>query len=104
VQWLALEKLANLHDGYRRAVMVDGRRLLLLQAAGRHYLIGARCPHYDQPLDKATISGGVITCPMHGYRFDLDSGSGTDAAGERVSCRLPCYALDYRGNEVGLWR
>ena len=104
MQWLALEKLVNLYDGYRRVVQVDGRHLLLLQEAGQRYLVNARCPHYGQSLETGRVSDGSIVCPMHGYRFDLAGGSATDASGAAVDCRLPCYSLEYRVNEIGLWR
>ena len=31
MRFIALEKLHRMHDGYKRAVMVDGRNLLLFQ-------------------------------------------------------------------------
>ena len=103
MQWLALEKLINLHDGYRRLVQVNGEVLLLLQESGSCHLVGARCPHYGQSLEAASVSDGYIVCPMHGYRFSVENGRGFDGAGDRVSCALPIRGLEFRDNEVGLW-
>ena len=48
----------------------------------------ARCPHVLGPLDKAEPDAdGQITCPWHGYRFDLATG-----AEERGRCQaLPIF-------------
>jgi len=32
------------------------------------------CPHLGLPLDAEPDGAGVITCPWHGYRFDIASG------------------------------
>jgi nitrite reductase/ring-hydroxylating ferredoxin subunit len=34
-----------------------------------------RCPHLGGPLDAAAVVDGVVTCPWHGYRFDVRSGA-----------------------------
>jgi nitrite reductase/ring-hydroxylating ferredoxin subunit len=32
------------------------------------------CPHWLGPLDEAPVIGGQVSCPWHGYRFDVTSG------------------------------
>jgi nitrite reductase/ring-hydroxylating ferredoxin subunit len=32
------------------------------------------CPHEDVGLAGGSLDGGVLTCPGHGYRFDLATG------------------------------
>ncbi len=34
-----------------------------------------RCPHLGGPLDDAPVVDGVVTCPWHGYRFDVRTGA-----------------------------
>lgn len=68
---------------------------LLLEAHGSSWRLvalgdeivahAALCPHLGGPLDTAPVEDGCITCPWHGYRFDVRSGRGMD--GRR--CRLP---------------
>jgi nitrite reductase/ring-hydroxylating ferredoxin subunit len=96
-----LEKLINLHDGYRRVFKIDNLQLLLIQQDGERYLIEARCPHRDHPLEQAELEGRVIRCPLHQYRFSLVDGSLLLASGD--SCRaLRLYQLVDRGNELGI--
>ncbi|WP_178114772.1 Rieske (2Fe-2S) protein [Pseudomonas saliphila] len=32
------------------------------------------CPHATGPLHEGEVEGRVLTCPWHGWSFDLDSG------------------------------
>ena len=50
-----LEKLINLHDGYRPQFKIDSLQLLLIQERGELFLFEANCPHRGHPLAQATI-------------------------------------------------
>ena len=57
------------------------------------------CPHLGGPLDKSTVEADCITCPWHGYRFDLRSGANADGH----ACRLdpaPKVAIDPSTRQV----
>jgi nitrite reductase/ring-hydroxylating ferredoxin subunit len=101
VRFQPLEKLINLHDGYRRGFKIDALGLLLIQHGGQRYLLEAQCPHRGHPLETADIEAGCLQCPLHQYRFDLSSGAVVAATEE--ACRpLRVFELVYEGNEVGL--
>ena len=101
MRFYPLEKLINLHDGYRRVFKIDSHALLLLQHDGALHLIQATCPHRAQGLDEAVIQGDQLECPLHGYRFSLRDGTVLRASEE--PCRgLKVYPLEYEGNEVGV--
>lgn len=94
----ALEKLINLHDGYRKLVTLQGRQLLLLQEDGRLCLIDRHCPHAGQVLDEARVADNVLTCPKHLLQFSLSDGQPWD----EVCKALGVYELVYEGNSVGI--
>ena len=96
-----LEKLHHLHDGYLRAFKVAGRQLLLLQEQGQAYVIANRCPHMDAPLTHATVSNGVLRCPLHGIEFELQTGAARGGAAACVS-PLEKFAVIYEGNQLGV--
>lgn len=94
----SLEKLINLHDGYRKIVSLHGRQLLLLQEEGTLLLIDRHCPHAGQVLDQADVRGDVLTCPRHLMQFSV-----FDGLPRRGACdALGVYALAYEGNTVGV--
>ncbi|MBD2859241.1 Rieske 2Fe-2S domain-containing protein [Spongiibacter sp. KMU-158] len=101
MQFYQLERLINLHDGYRKQFKIDHYSLLLLQLEGRPYLIESQCPHREFPLSAANVSGEHLVCPQHGYRFDIRSGDLIHATEE--PCRgLRRYELVYRDNVLGV--
>jgi nitrite reductase/ring-hydroxylating ferredoxin subunit len=102
MRFIALEKLINLHDGYRREFTIEYQRVLLLQHRGERYLVEARCPHLEHPLIKARLELGELTCPLHGYRFSLADGALLNQADDR-SCRaLKIWPVAYDGSDVGV--
>lgn len=93
----SLDKLINLHDGYRRAFRIDTDELLLIQEQGQRWLVSRRCPHAGQTLDDAEVSAGTIRCSRHGYCFSLTDGNALASPCEN----LATYELVYEGNSVG---
>lgn len=46
---------------------------------GEWIVYGATCPHLLGPLDEGSLDqDGSVTCPWHGYRFDIKSGHKLD--------------------------
>jgi 3-phenylpropionate/trans-cinnamate dioxygenase ferredoxin subunit len=60
--------------GTQKALRVAGERLLLLRTEHALYAVENLCSHALLPLEGCRISGGVLTCPHHGARFELQSG------------------------------
>jgi nitrite reductase/ring-hydroxylating ferredoxin subunit len=101
VRFIPLEKLINLHDGYRKEFRIDYHALLLIQLGEERYLIEANCPHQEHSLSEGWVSESCIECPLHGYRFSLHNGSLIHSTEEE--CRgLKTWAVEYEGSEVGV--
>ena len=101
MRYYALEKLINLHDGYRKTFKIDEHHLLLIQEEGARFLIESYCPHREHSLLDATVFGDAISCPHHDYQFHLNSGDVLKFTEER--CRkLRIYDLVEEGREVGV--
>lgn len=97
--FVALEKLHQLHDGYRKAFTLAGQPLLLLQENGKTLLIKNACPHADASLTYATVSHNALRCPLHGMEFDLTSGRTSNPACQQALQFIP---LIYEGNTLGV--
>lgn len=103
MRFYSLDKLINLHDGYKKVIKIDEHHLLLVQLNGERHLIESMCPHRGHPLTESDLNAesGRIRCPLHAYQFDIVSGDLLHATEEH--CRsLKTYDLIYEGNEVGV--
>lgn len=61
-----------LHEG--RAVTVDGTEIAIFHLDKRYLTIQNRCPHKGGPLCDGIVAGTAVVCPLHGRRFDLETG------------------------------
>ena len=57
-------------------VLVDGERVAVYNADGVFYATQDSCPHTGWPLsDGGELTGTQVTCPLHGWCFDVKDGS-----------------------------
>jgi nitrite reductase/ring-hydroxylating ferredoxin subunit len=61
--------------GKMKHVEIEGKEILLANSGdGTVYALSDRCSHMNAPLSMGTLNGKVVTCPMHGARFDITTG------------------------------
>ena len=62
-------------EGHGVRVMANGTPVALFRIGGSLHAIDARCPHVGGPLDRGSVHGTQVTCPLHGSVFDVRDGS-----------------------------
>jgi nitrite reductase/ring-hydroxylating ferredoxin subunit len=55
-----------------------GRTFRMVEVGGRLVEHATVCPHLGGPLGDAEVVDGTVTCPWHGYRFDVLTGRNVD--------------------------
>lgn len=73
--WVEVGSAADvpLYEG--RRVTVDGERIAVFRTDDGFHALAADCPHAGGPLQDGLVADGCVTCPLHGWRFDLASGA-----------------------------
>lgn len=66
--------LSDLPEGSSREVAVEGRIVALFHVEGRIHALDGICPHAGGPLGEGTLAQGVVTCPWHGWQFNVANG------------------------------
>ena len=54
---------------------VSGSRIALFNVAGNFYAMDDTCAHRGGPLGEGTLDGAIVTCPWHGWQYDVSSGA-----------------------------
>jgi nitrite reductase (NADH) small subunit len=54
--------------------VVGERIVALFNVDGQFYALDGICPHQGGPLGKGRLTGCIITCPWHGFQFDVTTG------------------------------
>lgn len=74
-QWRDLIATADVPLGATVAVPVDERHVFVHHSSGEFLVYDDRCPHMDTPMNGSHLDGHLLTCPRHGWTFDVRSGA-----------------------------
>ncbi len=75
--FVKLATLDELPPGSSKEVEHEGRIYAIFNVNGVISAIDGICPHQGGPLADGRVSGGIVTCPWHGWQFELGSGRST---------------------------
>jgi nitrite reductase/ring-hydroxylating ferredoxin subunit len=74
---------SDLAEGAHRMFEVDGQRLLVARLTDGLYAMQDTCPHRGASLSAGPLEGGVVTCHLHFWSFDIRSGASLQVQGLR---------------------
>ena len=60
--------------GSGREFVAGGRIVALFHLDSGFHALDGICPHSGGPLAEGAVQGNVVTCPWHGWQFDVTSG------------------------------
>lgn len=73
-KFIEVAKIEELKSGTMKAVIAEGREILLARVGDKYYAVGNLCPHMKGDLSQGKMEGTIVTCPLHGSRFDISNG------------------------------
>jgi nitrite reductase/ring-hydroxylating ferredoxin subunit len=76
--------LASLPDGGVELAVVNGLDVALFRRGDEIFAVGNECAHKGGNLCDGRVEGDIVTCPLHGWEFDLRSGVCMTIPGESV--------------------
>jgi nitrite reductase/ring-hydroxylating ferredoxin subunit len=89
-------KMAEVPPGMIRELQLDGKVIALANVAGKLYAINNVCLHRGGPLAQGQLSGHTVTCPWHGWQYDVISGKVT----MNPAVGVETYKVEIRGEDV----
>lgn len=78
-RWHDLMASADLKAGQVSRVDCDGRSVFVQRVGRAVVAYDSRCPHQDTDIPHLALQGSMLTCPKHGWMFDLRTGQGVQA-------------------------
>jgi nitrite reductase/ring-hydroxylating ferredoxin subunit len=94
--FLRAVKKAEISAGTIREIQIEGRAVALANVGGTIYAINNTCLHRGGPLGQGQLDGKVVTCPWHGWQFDVTNGK----AVQNPAAAVDCYPTEVRGEDV----
>ena len=67
-------KLGELPAGTKKAAKINDTWVLVVNDKGRLLAVSNWCSHQKKPLVNGRVRSCAITCPVHGAKFNLETG------------------------------
>jgi nitrite reductase/ring-hydroxylating ferredoxin subunit len=96
VALLRAAKKDEIPPGTIREFQLDGKTVAVANVAGKLFAINNVCLHRGGPLGQGELDGQVVTCPWHGWRYDVTNGKLVTNAAVGVET----YKVEVRGDDI----
>jgi nitrite reductase (NADH) small subunit len=73
-EFVTVARVEDVPPGTLRVVRAGGREVALAHVDGRFYATQNDCLHLKGPLGEGSLEGTVMTCPWHGWQYDVRTG------------------------------
>ncbi len=94
---ITIAKTSDVPENGGVAVDVEGLRIAVFNVDGKYYALDDRCTHADASLAEGDVDERTVECPLHGARFDLDTGAALSAPAERP---VVAYKVHVAGDDI----
>ena len=65
---------AEIPTGTGKVVEIGGKKLAVFNCDGQLYAMDNTCQHRGGPLGEGSLAGTTVTCPWHGWEYDVKTG------------------------------
>jgi len=73
-EWIPVAAAADCPPGTSIERVAAGRMVAIANVDGSLHAIDGLCPHQGGPLGTGALCGTTLTCPWHGWQFDVTTG------------------------------
>ncbi|HJR18612.1 MAG TPA: Rieske 2Fe-2S domain-containing protein [Actinomycetota bacterium] len=73
-EYVRVAAVDDVPPGSGKVVHAAGRALGLFNVEGAFYAIENTCLHRGGPVGEGDLEGVVVTCPWHGFQYDVTTG------------------------------
>jgi nitrite reductase (NADH) small subunit len=72
--FVPVARVEDVPEGSVRAFRVGEEEIALAHCDGGFYATQGHCIHLQGPLGEGHLEGCVLTCPWHGWQYDVQTG------------------------------
>jgi nitrite reductase (NADH) small subunit len=96
VGYVRVAKTNEVPAGKICEVQASGKAVALANVGGKFFAINGICAHQAGPLGEGELDGQIVTCPWHGWQYDVTTGQVIPHGGIGVEC----YPVEVRDDEI----
>ena len=94
--WAPVAKVSEVPPGAAKVVVVFGHPVALFNVDGAFHAVSNVCLHRGGPIGEGTLDGPVVTCPLHGWEYDVRTGKNL----ANPLARLRTYPVRLEGDDI----
>lgn len=72
--FVKVARVSEVAEGTGKVVSAHGEEIALFHVNGNFYAVHNTCLHRGGPLGEGTVDGTTVTCPWHGWEYDVTTG------------------------------
>ena len=95
-KFVRVAALADIKPGQGIVAETNGRALAVFNVDGTIHAINNTCCHREGPLGEGELEGNIVTCPWHGWRYNVTTG----ACINNPSAKVEAYQVKIEGEDV----
>ena len=89
-------KKSEIPPGTGKVIEAGGRTIAVFNCEGTFYATDNTCKHRGGPLGEGSLSGTTVTCPWHGWEYDVTSG---ECTADR-SVKVQTFDVKVEGDDI----
>jgi len=83
-EFVEVGKPADIPKGESKVVDVNGQMIAIFHVEGKFFALNNTCAHQGGPLGEGLVEGKQVTCPWHGWEYNVSSGQCKNNPGQQV--------------------
>jgi nitrite reductase (NADH) small subunit len=89
-------KTTEIAPGTIKEFQLEGKPVAVANVDGKFYAINNTCLHRGGPLGQGPLEGKIVTCPWHGWEYDVTTGK----ISQNPAVGVNSYPIEIRGDEI----
>jgi len=73
-EWIKVLNKSDVPSNGGTIATVGDKQIAVFAISDTYYAIDNTCPHRGGPLGEGELEGSIVTCPWHGWQFDITTG------------------------------
>jgi len=95
-EFVRVAGIADVQPGHGMVAEVNGKTVAVFNVDGAFHVVDNTCLHRGGPLGEGEVEGSVVTCPWHGWQFNVATGTCVN----NPSGKVQVYQVKVEGSDV----
>lgn len=88
-KWVEIGEAEGIASDGKACLTAEEVPVVVCRVDGKLSAFRNMCPHAGLPLGEGNLQGRVLTCPFHGYAYDVETGKNVDFEGDTPLSACP---------------